>query len=255
MGWLALVLALAAGFCGWNALRQRRRLRLLRSARSSSIAELQDLHATVAADIGAGAFREQVKLEGELVCDEPLQAPWSGLACVAFIDTVTHVYQERVEESSTDSQGRTTTSSRWEQREQQVSQLERRCGFRLRQGEREIPVDPDRAELGYEPVFSTLDADAAPPGSGLLQRQQIRSLGLRREEQLFRAGGPIFVVAEVSDAGGALSLRHPEQEGLFLVRREGEQRLLARTVQHQRGWWAGAAALAIGCVVAAVAAL
>ncbi|MFM7675842.1 MAG: GIDE domain-containing protein [Synechococcus sp.] len=254
MGWFALALLLAAGFCGWNARQQGRRLRILRAARSSSIAELEDLRAAVSADIGGGAFRELVKLEGDLVCEEPLQAPWSGLACVAFIDTVTHLYQERVEEQSTDSQGRTTTTSRWEQREQQVSRLERRCPFRLRQGERELPIDPERAELEFESVHSSLDSDAAAPG-GALQRSQIRSLGLRREEEVFRSGGSIFVVAEASDAGGELRLRHPEGEGLFLVRREGEQRVLARTVQQRRGWWIGTGVLvvvALGLLVAAL---
>ena len=258
MVWIALVAALAAGFCGWSSLHQGRRLRLLRAARSSSVAELLDLHATVVDGIGGGSFRELVKLEGELVCEEPLQAPWSGEACVAFVDTVTHLYQERVEEQTTDSEGRTTTKSRWEQRSQEVSRLERRCCFRLAQAGQELPVEPEQAELEWESVLSVLEPDdeAAPSGKGqALAPQQIRSLGMRRDEEVFRSGGRIFVVAEVSDASGSLALRKPEQEGLFLIRREGEQVLLSRTARQRRMWAVGSALLVVTAVVLVVLSL
>ncbi len=116
--------------------------------------------------MGSGAYREAVKLEGSLVCAEPLRAPWSGEACVAFIDTVHHVFQERVETTTTEADGRTSRSSHWEQREEQVSRLERRCPFGLRQGDLELAVDPKGAELELETVVDDLEPEAESRSSG-----------------------------------------------------------------------------------------
>jgi hypothetical protein len=235
----ALLAASGAGglaVAGWL---QGRRLRLLLGARSTSIAELQDLQASVAEQIGAGSFREAVKLEGELVCADPLLAPWSSEPCVAYIDTTLHVFQERVETSTTDPDGRTSRSSHWEQREEQVSRIERRCPFGLHQGDLELAVDPTGADLELETVLDRLEPETAPPTGGLLARRaasQVRSLGLRRREQVLRCGGRIFVVAEAGDGGGSLGLGRPMQGGLFLIRRDGEETLLRRTRRWQRLW-------------------
>ena len=234
----ALLAAAGAGGFGLARWQQGRRLQMLLGARSTSIAELQDLQADVAEQIGGGSFREAVKLEGELVCAEPLRAPWSGEACVAFIDTVLHVFQERVETTRTDRDGRTSRSSHWERREEQVSRLERRCAFALRQGELELTVDPTGAELELETILDSLEPEAEQSSGAIARRSggQPRSLGLRRREQVLRAAGRIFVVAEVSDAGGSLRLARPMQGGLFLIRRDGEEALLRRTRRWQSVW-------------------
>jgi len=78
------VLGAGAVATGLARRHQARRLATLLDARSTSVAELRDLQATVAEQLGAGCFRERVKLSGELVCTDPLTAPWSGEPCVAF---------------------------------------------------------------------------------------------------------------------------------------------------------------------------
>lgn len=256
--WAALVAAVGAGGFGLARWQQGRRLRVLQGARSTTIAELQGLQSNVADQIGAGAFQEAVRLEGHLVCAEPLLAPWSGEVCVAFIDTVLHVFQERVETSSTDAKGRTSRSSHWEPREEQVSRLERRCCFGLRQGELELPVDPTGAELELETVLDTLDpeADAEPRRGGAItpgSASRVRSLGLRRREQVLLASGRIFLMAEASDAGGSLQLGRPVQGGLFLIRRNSMEELLRATRRWQRLWSVATGlllALAIGLALA-----
>lgn len=238
----ALIAAAAAAGFGVARWQQGRRLGRLLAARSTSIAELQDLQTSVAEQMGSGAYREAVKLEGTLVCPEPLRAPWSGEACVAFIDTVHHVFQERVETTTTEADGRTSRSSHWEQREEQVSRLERRCPFGLRQDDLELAVDPTGAELELETVVDNLEPEAESRRSGSItlgRSGQLRSLGLRRREQVLRAAGRIFVVAEASDATGRLSLGRPGQGGLFLIRRDGEEALL-RTTRRWQGLWTAA---------------
>jgi hypothetical protein len=86
----------------------KKRAHLL-DARSSSVAELLDVKATVAAQMGAGSFHERVKLSVEIVCNEPLTAPWSGEPCVAFTNTTTALLEVREERTRIHSTGNTTT--------------------------------------------------------------------------------------------------------------------------------------------------
>ena len=88
---LLIAALLGSGAVGTGLARrhQARKLSRLLDARSSSVAELLDLQATVAEQMGEGSFQERVKLSAEIVCAEPLTAPWSGEPCVAFIDTTT----------------------------------------------------------------------------------------------------------------------------------------------------------------------
>ena len=83
------VLGAGAVATGLARRQQARRLATLLDARSTSVAELKDLQATVAEQMGAGSFRERVKLQGTIACNEPLTAPWSGEPCVAFTNTTT----------------------------------------------------------------------------------------------------------------------------------------------------------------------
>ncbi|MBW0173137.1 MAG: hypothetical protein KXJ48_01800, partial [Vulcanococcus sp.] len=112
------VLGAGAVATGLARRHQARRLATLLDARSTSVAELRDLQATVAEQMGAGSFRERVKLQGTITCNEPLTAPWSGEPCVAFTNTTTALMEVREERTSTDSAGNTTTEVNWERREE-----------------------------------------------------------------------------------------------------------------------------------------
>ena len=229
---LLLPALLGAGAIGSGVARrhQARKLAHLLEARSSSVAELVELQATVAEQLGAGAFRERVKLTGELVCAEPLTAPWSGEPCVAFTNTTTALMEVRKERTSTDSDGNRTTEVTWERREETLGQLERRCPFALQQGGQSLPVLPEGAELELETVFSQVDPPAAA-NTGIT-----RQLGTRRVEALLRAGGTVWLVAECSDASGSLQLHAAQEGGLFVVRR-GTEDDFSRSIRRWRRIW------------------
>jgi len=224
------VLGAGAVATGLARRQQARRLATLLDARSTSVAELRDLQATVAEQMGAGSFRERVKLQGTIACHEPLTAPWSGEPCVAFTNTTTALMEMREERTSTDSAGNTTTEVSWERREETLQQLERRCPFELQQGGQGLPVDPKGAELELETVFNQVDPPTTA-NTGLY-----RQLGTRRVESLLRAGGPVLVVAECSDACGSLQLQAPEGTGLFVVRR-GSEDDFSRSIRRWRRVW------------------
>jgi hypothetical protein len=231
-GLLLIPALLGAGAIGTGLARrhQAKKLDHLLDARSSSVAELLDLQATVAAQMGAGSFRERVKLSGEIVCDEPLTAPWSGEPCVAFTNTTTALLEVREERTSTDSEGNSRTSVSWERREETLEALERRCSFALRHGNQRLTLDPTGAELELETVFSDLEPATSP------STHNTRPLGTRREEAILHPNGMVFVVAECSDSDGTLQLHAPKDAGLFVVRRGSEESFSSSIRRWRRIW-------------------
>jgi len=229
---LLLGAGLGAGALGTGLARrhQARQLAHLLDARSSSVAELLDLQRTVAEQLGPGSFSERVKLSGDIVCDEPLTAPWSGEPCVAFRDTTTALLEVREESTSTDNEGNSRTEVRWERREDTLSTLERRCRFGLRQGHQNLPLEPEGAELDLEQVFSEVEPPSRPDSANT------RQLGTRREEAILRPSGMAFVVATCSDASGSLTLQAPGGSGLFVVRR-GSEDDFSRSLRRWRRIW------------------
>lgn len=221
---------------------QARKLSHLLEARSSSVAELLDLQRSVAEQMGAGSFVERVKLSGEIICEEPLVAPWSGEPCVAFTDITTAMLEVREETTNTDADGNNRTEVRWQRRDQTLNRLERRCSFSLRQGNQQLPIQPEAAELELENVFSHVDPATTE------NTINTRQLGIRREEAILRASGMAFVVAECSDASGQLQLQAPQNGGLFVVRRGHEDEFSAAIRRWRRIWMVSTWALTAAAV-------
>jgi len=245
---VGLLSAAGAIGCGLARRHQAVRLQGLLNARSSSLEELQQLQASVAGELGAGAFREQIKLSAEIVCAEPLQAPWSGEPCVAFDDTETELVEVYRETTSTDAEGRTSREGSWQRDDQVLSQLQRRCDFTLRQGGCSLPVNPEGADLELETVVDTTDR-SGQPGWPPLAGSRRRSLGVRRVERILRAGGSLFVVAECSDSDGMLRLQAPAEGGLFVMRRGSEQEFSRGLRRWRRIWTVSTWALALLAVL------
>ncbi|MCX5944456.1 MAG: GIDE domain-containing protein [Cyanobacteria bacterium] len=271
----AVAAALSTG-CGLMTGRQRGRLSKIQAIRSVTIDELQELQQGVASEIGAGSYVEAVKLQADLICDQTLIAPFSEEICIAYRNKIVEIYEERV--TTTNSEGKSTTS--WQRNERSLSSEERRCPFALQQGNQLIPVDPEGAEVDFVEILNRMEppgqlnlnannaglegaaAVALQLGSALMatnvnsrQGQSYRLIGYRRVESIFPASGSVFVVAEASDSGGSLVLSQPKQGGLFLIRREGEERLLKRLQNSIRIWAIGFSSLAVITLICLIVAL
>jgi len=272
---LSAVAAACSVGCGFFTVRQRGRLRKIQAIRSVTIEELHGLQQEVAKEIGAGAYGEAVKLQADLVCEQPLIAPFSGEGCIAYQNTIVEVFEELV--TSTDSEGKTTRS--WQKRERSISSEERRCEFSLQQGSRRVAVDPDGADIDLIEIinrmepgqFSPLGASAGIEGAagvalqlastlinsnaGRGQDQSFRLIGYRRQESIFPASGSVFVVAEASDSGGFPCLRQPLKSGLFLIRNKGEEGMLKSLRSSINLWtigWVGFVVIALIVMICAV---
>ena len=236
---------------------------------------MHGLQQEVAKEIGAGAFGEVVKLQADLVCEQPLIAPFSGEGCIAYQNKIVEVFEELV--TSTDSEEKTTRS--WQRKDRCISNEERRCDFSVQQGSLRIAVDPDGADIDLVEIINRMEPGQLSPlgvsagiegaagvalqlASTLInskadrgQDQSFRLIGYRRQESIFPASGSVFVVAEASDSDGALRLRQPTKSGLFLIRNQGEEGVLKSLRNSINLWtigWVSFAAVAIIVLICAM---
>ena len=272
--WSALA-TICSGGCGLFTARQRGRLRRIQAIRSVTIEELYGLQQEVAKEIGAGAFGEVVKLQADLVCEQPLIAPFSGEGCIAYQNKIVEVFEELV--TSTDSEGKTTRS--WQRKDRCISNEERRCDFSVQQGSLRIAVDPDGADIDLVEIINRMEPGQLSPlgvsagiegaagvalqlastlinsKAGRGQDQSFRLIGYRRQESIFPASGSVFVVAEASDSDGALRLRQPTKSGLFLIRNQGEEGVLKSLRNSINLWTIGWVSFAVVAIIVLICAM
>jgi cbb3-type cytochrome oxidase subunit 3 len=216
-----LSLLFAAGSYGvsWWAKRQARKAKAVDAAPEIPLAQLAEDAASVAQELGAGSFRQEVKIHGRVVCDAPLTAELSHTACVSYRFSVTREF----EESLWDRDNEGNTIQRRVRRNEVVASNEVSTPFWLDDGTSRILVHADQAKVerikthaSFQPaalqgtqVGSFILSWPSPPGG---------TIGYRYEEHSLPVGQEVTIVAEAGDQGGQLALRKPEaQDAPFLV--------------------------------------
>lgn len=223
------------------------------STKTSTVAELSELAAKIAAEIGAGSFGEYAELKGRATSDSRLRSDFSETECVWYECVATREYEEEYWEN--DSEGRRQRKTR--RGSEEVSRMLRDPPFFLDDGTGRIRVDPTGAAIEPEKSFSSFEpgegAGSIRVGSfslnlGLSFGAGRRTLGYRFEERCIPVGRELYAIGQVTDAGGTLALRKPEEKGKrFIVSLRSEEAILAGA--KKAGLW-----LRIGAGVAAAAA-
>ncbi|NEQ54041.1 MAG: E3 ubiquitin ligase, partial [Leptolyngbya sp. SIO3F4] len=90
-GCILLILGIILFFI-WRG--QSNRLASIRSARNSTIADLTQIAEGVAQEIGAGSWKDYVKVRGKIQCDNPLHSQIQQTECVYYKTSVTREYEE-----------------------------------------------------------------------------------------------------------------------------------------------------------------
>ena len=215
------------------------------------LAQLAEDAASIAQEMGAGSFREMVKVRGKLVCESPLLAELSHVPCVSYRFSVTREYEEVLWESSSKGTGR-----RLRRRSEEVASNEATTTFWLDDGTARILVLPEHAKIDRIKTHSSFQPVL---GSGAaLQLGSFRlnvgthpggTLGYRYEEFSLPLDQEVTVLAEAGDVGGQLALRRPEAQGApFLVTTESVHDLVRKdrsTVAVLNGVSIGLAAVAV----------
>lgn len=258
---LAGVLLVATGALFVGSRRYTQKLAQMASVSTSSSADIEQLAASVAAEIGTGSFNEIVEVKGTIECDEPLIAELSETRCVYYSMHVTREYEESYWE--TDEKG--NRSQRTRRGSERVASNTRTVPFDVRDSSGSIRVEPDGAKFVDERVLSRFESSAPAlgrigsfdltglPAGGVGSR---RTIGYRFEESAIPVEREVYVLGEAADSDGRLRIRKPGAKGAsFIVSLKSEEQLMLRGRRAVTGLRLGAAASLATAVVLTILAL
>jgi hypothetical protein len=246
-----IVLAVAAIGLSFGARRQRRKLGQMRAAQTAGAAELSELSAAVAKDIGAGSFNQVTEVKGTIECGSPLVSELSQTPCVRYSMSVTREYEESYWER--DDKGNQVQRTR--RGSESVAANARSVPFQVRDATGSIEVDPEGASFVDEKVFSRFEQGGGTSfrfggfsldAGGFMSPGGRRTIGYRFEESAIPVGRQVYVLGEAVDSGGRLRVARPQAKGAaFIVSLKSEEELA-------KGAGKAATAFTVGAVVAAL---
>ncbi len=226
---LTVLFALGSFGVSWWARRQADRAQAMALASDIPLSRLAEDSASIAKELGAGSFRQTVKIRGKIVCETPLLAELSHTPCVSYRFSVTREYEEVLWEK--DAQG--NSIQRTHRKSEVVATNEVSIPFWLEDGTGKILVQPEHAKIerikshaSFQPA--TMSGNALGVGSFVLNLGGSLggTLGYRYEEHCLPLDRELTVVAEAGDEGGQLALRRPEaKDAPFLVTTRSFQEL------------------------------
>lgn len=261
--WVLGILSLVGGgMLFWVHRAQRQRAKSLQSARSVTVAELQHLASEIASEIGGGNWRDYVKLNGVIRCDQPLISELRQEPCVHYQMSVTREYEETV--TQRDSQGNTgQTTNRGSET---VSSNKRSVPFYLEDSTGRIDVNPEGAQIATIKTLEDFRPEAAggmiayggfslvlgDPPSG-----RRRTLGYRYREAVLPIGQRAVVVGMMSDHGGHLTVQKPTHlENKFIISLKDEEALAKEAdISAKQAFYGMVAGLGVGVVLILMALL
>jgi hypothetical protein len=251
---IGVVLLLAAVGMFFGSRSQKKKLGEIKGTETSTAAELADLAASVAKEIGAGSFNQIAEVKGAIECGSPLQSELSGTSCIYYSMSVTREYEETYWEK--DANGNKVQRTR--RGSESVASNTRSVAFQVRDTTGVIAVDPDGASFVDEKVFSQFQQGEGrggnlrfgsysfDPGRFSALASGRRTLGYRLEESAIPVGRPIYILGEAVDSEGRLRIRKPDKKGAsFIVSLKNEEQLVKGAQSSSKG-------LMIAAIVAVV---
>ena len=180
-------LIVAAGF--WSFIqgrKKRRESQKIVKAKQTDLDELTSTYASVRDGAGTGEFRAEVRAQGLVKCEAPLEAELSGTACVAY----TILLREYVNNDEGDRVAH------------DISTVRKGIPFTLQGVKGSIEVDPEGARIdGIQTLCAPLAEYKGKRGD------------FENVETIIGLDRPVFVVGEASDASGRLRVERPSGKG------------------------------------------
>jgi hypothetical protein len=194
----------------------------LRTARSATVAELEQMAKSIAQEIGGGSWREYVKLTGVIQCDRPLVSQLKQETCVHYRMEVRREYEETVTRKDSDGKSYQAT----ERGSEVLSSNQESTPFTVRDQTGQIEVNPDGAAVETINVLDEFRQEQAIGGllsfggfslalSGV--PTQRRTLGYHYSESILPLYRKVLVVGTVSDSGNSLVLQKPTESGKHFI--------------------------------------
>ncbi len=247
---------------------QRTQLRQLRAAERSTTRELAAYAESVSqALVEAGHYSQIAEVSGIVKCDTPLISEVAKQPCVYYDARVSREYEEsRYRETRRRRrQGRTRRGS------ETVANNTQRVPFWVEDAAGRIHVDPSGAEIEpvqiadrFEPAAPTGGGGSLTIGSFSITLPSLsttpeagrRTIGYRFRERAIPLDRRVYVLGEVTDASGTLTIQKPSQKGRFVISLRSKEEIV-RSVATRAQWItvAGAGSGATGVIVVALALL
>ncbi|MEW5855110.1 MAG: E3 ubiquitin ligase family protein [Myxococcota bacterium] len=224
---IGLVFLVAGGGLLWLSRQRLQHAATLMATETSTVGALTQLAGEVAAEVGAGSFRQRVELKGTLRSPEPLTGELSRQRCAQVVTRVQRRYEETVER--TDSHGTTVRENRTGT--ETVSELRRVAPALVEDVTGQVPLDLEGASVEltkvvdrFEPHSARVEQDilslfahaVGTPGAGR------RTLGYQFTEEILPLDRAVFVLGEAVDEGGRLRVRKGP-DGLVVSFKSEEQ--------------------------------
>ena len=243
-----IALLIIAVICFFFARGQANKLAELNAADTYSSRMIEELHQRVVGALGGEALAETCEVEGVIECDAPLTAPLSGTPCVAYTLNVVREYEEDV--TTTDSQGKTTTSV--QRSSETVESNDNKVDFWVRDDTGRTLVRPEQADLDlvqtkehfqpYVPNIKTIDMGFLSIPVPTHQTGKRRTLGYRSTEQILETGIRVYVLGCASDYNGKPAISfNPRKSQKFIVSRRSERELAGSAASWSKNLYFAAA--------------
>jgi hypothetical protein len=237
------------------------KLQSIRSATSSTIADLQRIAGEIAGEIGSGNLREYVKVRGRIRCDSPLISELKQVPCVHYTMRVVREYEEK--HTTRDNEGKSRTETR--RGSETVSSNSQSIPFTLQDRTGELVVNLDGGDIETIQVLNEFRQENSIQssssisfggftlaiGTGMGGR---RTIGYRYTESILPCDREVLVIGTAADEGGKLTLRKPIQaDKKFIISLKSEEELAKSAANAAKGFFYGMiACLAIGLILVIV---
>ncbi|MEI6428191.1 MAG: E3 ubiquitin ligase family protein [Pseudanabaena sp. ELA607] len=224
------------------------KLQSIRSATSSTAAELQKISAEIAGEIGSGSLREYVKVRGMVRCSTPLTSELKQVPCVYYSMRVVREYEEQY--TTRDSDGKTRTGTR--RGSESISSNSQSIPFTLQDRSGELIVNPDGGNIETVQVLDEFRSENSLGSSSLSFGNFTlslsggfggggrRTLGYRYTESILPCDREILVIGTAADEGGQVTLRKPiQKDKKFIISLKSEEELAQSTANAAQGFFYG----------------
>jgi hypothetical protein len=232
------------------------KLQSIRSATSSTAAELQRIASEIAGEIGSGNLREYVKVRGMIRSDRPLISELKQSPCVHYTMKVVREYEEQY--TTRDSEGKSRTETR--RGSETVSSNTQSIPFSLVDNSGELIVNPDGGNIDTVQILNEFRREntngasisfggfTLALGAGMGGR---RTMGYRYTESILPCDREVLVIGTAADEGGKLTLRKPIQsDKKFIISLKSEEELAKSTANAAKGFFYGmVGCFAVGAVL------
>lgn len=231
------------GICFWQASSTKEKIRQMKSTEPINISDLRVSAEEIARELGPGAFNQVCEVRGRLGSDAPVLAELSGRRCAMVRSKVVREWEEEREEYDPQQKrtvrrthrGSDTVSSNEQMAPCWVEDGTGRLAVRLQGADVDLVQSVDRFEPGENASLL-----------GRLLGPNRRTLGYRYTEELLPVDQEVYILGEVRDSEGELSMRKPDaKDKRYLISTKSEEELLREAQKKQTYLKYGAIAAAV----------